>query len=318
MGFLKKIFISMTAIFLIFVGGAGTQSNNILVQGGGFLGLIIGFMAIYFFAKMAWRAMGCLPSIFIVITLIIFVLYAIGAFSGGIQNTNDNLKRFLGKNTVSAQNFTETAKKEETQAQEEFVEDGNINLVGEDNHPILKENFIESFFPEKEEVVLEFNPLNYPAVLGYTQVVSGDSFYLNNMFIKLYGVAAPKATQTCADGQGRGYRCGQQAISWLSGWLAENQVKCHILQEIERGTFSAVCMLGSYDIGAALVNSGWAVADTRQTEAYKAYQNQASANYRGLWQGRFYMPWDWDRIKMRKNKVKVIKKDKKRKSVWGF
>jgi hypothetical protein len=44
---------------------------------------------------MAWRAMGCLPSIIIVLALITFVLYAIGAFSGGIHNTGKNLKTFL-------------------------------------------------------------------------------------------------------------------------------------------------------------------------------------------------------------------------------
>lgn len=321
MAFLKRIIIGGAALFFIFLGGAGTQSNNMLVQGGGFIGLIIGLITIYFFARMAWRAMGCLPSIAIVILLITFVLYAIGAFSGGIRNTGKNLKTFLGQNTaVSQQIYVPQNQPQPKQEEKEaYVEDGNVNLVGEDNHPILKESLSETLFPQKkQETFVEFNPMNYPAIIGLTRVVSGDMFYLNNSLVKLYGVAAPHTTQTCADSYGRGYRCGQQAFSWLSGWLAENEVKCHILHEAENGILTAVCMLGEYDIGAAIVNSGWAVADIRETSAYKPYQSQAEANQRGLWQGRFYMPWDWEKIKMRKNKVRIIKKEKKRKSVWGI
>ena len=77
-------------------------------------------------------------------------------------------------------------------------------------------------------------------------------------------------------------------------------------------------MLGPYDIGAALVNAGWAVADTRQTQVYIPYQNQALANKRGLWQGEFYMPWDWEKIQARKANIKVIKNKNAsgRRRVW--
>ena len=69
---------------------------------------------------------------------------------------------------------------------------------------------------------------------------------------------------------------------------------------------------------AALINAGWAVADTRQTQVYVPYQNQALTNKRGLWQGEFYMPWDWEKIQARKANVKVIrsKKSSGRRSVW--
>ena len=62
MMFIKKLIMGIAAFFLILWGGAGTQSNNMLLQGGGFIGLIIGLVVLYIFAKMAWRAMaGCLP-----------------------------------------------------------------------------------------------------------------------------------------------------------------------------------------------------------------------------------------------------------------
>ncbi len=64
MVFLKKALLGLGALILIFIGGSGTQSSSLLLQGGGFIGLIIGLVVLYIFGKMAWRAMGCLPSFF--------------------------------------------------------------------------------------------------------------------------------------------------------------------------------------------------------------------------------------------------------------
>ena len=103
MFFLKKFLLGFAALFLILVGGAGTQSQSTLLQGGGFLGLIVGLIVLYIFAKMAWRAMGCLPSIFLILAIIAFILYAIGAFSDGVGGVGDNIRGFLGQGGSSNQ-----------------------------------------------------------------------------------------------------------------------------------------------------------------------------------------------------------------------
>ena len=313
MGFLKKAVFGFAALFFILVGGAGTQSDSVLLQGGGFIGLIIGLIVLYVFAKMAWRAIGCLPSLLVIAAVVFFILYAIGAFSDGIGGVGQNVRTFLGQGVQTSQDVIANA---EIKMPEN---EGTVNLIGEDQHPILTENMTDMLLPAKKENKPEaFNPLNYPATTGISRVVSGDTLTLNNRVIKLFGVAAPDISQTCADASGRGYKCGQQAIAWLSSWLADNEIKCHVLGQDDRGVLTAVCMLGPYDIGAALINAGWAVADTRQTQVYVPYQNQALTNKRGLWQGEFYMPWDWEKIQARKANVKVIrsKKSSGRRSVW--
>lgn len=313
MGFLKKAVFGFAALFFILVGGAGTQSDSVLLQGGGFIGLIIGLIVLYVFAKMAWRAIGCLPSLLVIAAVVFFILYAIGAFSDGIGGVGQNVRTFLGQGVQTSQEVIANA---EIKMPEN---EGTVNLIGEDQHPILTENMTDMLLPTKKENKPEaFNPLNYPATTGISRVVSGDTLTLNNRVIKLFGVAAPDISQTCADASGRGYKCGQQAIAWLSSWLADNEIKCHVLGQDDRGVLTAVCMLGPYDIGAALINAGWAVADTRQTQVYVPYQNQALTNKRGLWQGEFYMPWDWEKIQARKANVKVIrsKKNSGRRSVW--
>ena len=95
--FLKKFLLGLGALVLILVGGSGTQSSNLILQGGGFVGLIIGLVALYIFTKMAWRAMGCLPSFLVVIGIIVFILYAIGAFNNGIGGVGQSLQTFLGR-----------------------------------------------------------------------------------------------------------------------------------------------------------------------------------------------------------------------------
>ncbi len=49
--FLKKFLLGLGALVLILAGGSGTQSNNIILQGGGFIGLIIGLIALYILPK---------------------------------------------------------------------------------------------------------------------------------------------------------------------------------------------------------------------------------------------------------------------------
>ena len=50
MFFIKKLILGLAAVILIYVGGNGTQSSNLLFQGGGFVGMIVGFVVLYIFA----------------------------------------------------------------------------------------------------------------------------------------------------------------------------------------------------------------------------------------------------------------------------
>lgn len=317
MGLLKKIIFGLGALFFIFLGGAGTQSDSTILQGGGFLGILLGLVVLFVFTKMAWRAMGCLPSLMIMIAMIFFILYAIGAFSNGlsVDSVSQNVKVFMGQGVQTSQDVIAEA----DMVPEKKADDSIVNLVEPDAHPILTEDITDMLIPKKKtQKKQEFNPMNYPAIYGVTRVLSGDTLTMNGRVVKLFGVAAPDISQTCADASGRGYKCGHNSIVWLSDWLADNQVECHIISEDERGVLTGVCLLGPYDIGAAITNAGWAVADIRQTRIYAPYQQQAVSNRRGLWQGNFYMPWDWKKIQGRRANVKVIKNknSSSRRKVW--
>lgn len=332
MGFLKKTIMALGALILILWGGAGTQSNSTLLQGGGFIGLIIGLIVLYIFTKMAWRAMGCLPSLIIILGIFSFIIYAIGGFSNGVGGIIPNLKAFLGQQPTTAQ----------TTGNDNFslIDDDDIGVVDE-NGNVVEETVVEEEMPnlsqekkpqqqtassfqkimgslsgQQKQPQPDMNPANFPAIIGQVRVINGDTLMMNGRYIRLYGIDAPETDQTCANRSGRSYHCGRQATTWLRNWLADNEVECRIMQQDAKGNMVGTCSLGQYDLGAALVNAGWAVAYQKYTDIYVPYQQLAMQKRDGLWQGKFYMPSDWKVMKTKKPKIKVVKPKAARKSMW--
>ena len=88
----------------------------------------------------------------------------------------------------------------------------------------------------------------------------------------------------------------------------------------------AACSVGTFDIGAALVEEGWAIALPAVTQIYIPYQTKAQQTKSGLWAGQFQMPWEWkveqQQIQQQKAKIKVPKlpapRSKKKGSVFDF
>ncbi len=322
MFFLKKILWGFGALFLILLGGAGTQSESMLLQGSGFLGLIIGLIVLYIFAKMAWRAMGCLPSIFLIFAIVVFILYAIGAFSGGIGNIGSNLRGFLGQGQSRGRTVAASASQAGVVSlinEEELdmpISESFSSPRGQASAPAESQRESGGWFDSRKQEDKGFNPKNYPAVYSSAQVVSADTLIIGGRYLRLFGIDAPENNQTCADRTGRSYACGRQATSWLKGWIADNELECRIVRQDQDGNMIGICSLGAYDLGAALVNAGWAVVYSQHSDIYMPYQVQAQNNMRGLWQGEFYMPWDWRKIQSRKPKIKVINKPKTRKRTF--
>ncbi len=351
MFFIKKLILGLAAVILIYVGGNGTQSSNLLFQGGGFVGMIVGFVVLYIFAKMVWRAMGCLPVLLIICLIVGFILYAIGAFNNGVENVVPNVLNFLGAGRHTAAGSAVQANASAEPAVPEIVESSPAV-------PLLNENFdeVSPVVPEAAAVPTSvqpaaapaarqepqpiesesglgrllssltgksaepaaqpsFNPNNYPAVYGVTKVINGDTLLMGGRYLRIYGIDAPESNQTCSDGKGRAYRCGQEAARWLKSWISGHELECHVIKQDSKGNMVATCALGQYDIGAALVNAGWAVADPKQSNIYFPYEQQARENGRGLWQGQFYKPWDWREIQSKKPKIKVIKPKGPKKSL---
>ncbi len=128
------------------------------------------------------------------------------------------------------------------------------------------------------------------AVTGVAQVTDGDSLRVNGVEIRLKGIDAPELRQTC-EREGRPYRCGQEARSVLLRRLSESEITCRIEGRDRYRRALATCSLDGDDIGAWLVEQGWAVG----YRDYEREEARARSRSVGLWAGTFQRPVEWRR-----------------------
>lgn len=154
---------------------------------------------------------------------------------------------------------------------------------------------------QKKKRETGFAPSAYPKINGSANVIHAHVFYIGGRYVRLFGVDAPDNDQICSDANGSSYNCGEEAASWVRGWIDNNPIDCYLLKIEPNGQDLATCVWGEYDIGAGLVGAGWALANTRESDIYRPYEAKAKSESSGLWQGTFYAPEDWRDIKRRRN-----------------
>lgn len=138
---------------------------------------------------------------------------------------------------------------------------------------------------------------NAQELSGTASVIDGDTLEIRGTRVRLHGVDAPESSQTCKDGSGKHYRCGQQAALKLSEFIVRRPVACSG-RDIDRyGRIIAVCTIGAVDLGEWLVREGLAVAYRRYSLDYVAAEQNARVAKRGIWAGEFEMPSDYRKKK---------------------
>ena len=119
----------------------------------------------------------------------------------------------------------------------------------------------------------------------------GDSFWIGDREIRLFGIDAFEAGQTC-EIDGQRYDCGSEAIAALR-YLTRRGVTCKGDRYDRYGRLLAVCFAGGQDINAAIVERGHALAYRRYSRDYVDEERTASAAKAGVWAGEFRTPWDY-------------------------
>jgi endonuclease YncB( thermonuclease family) len=127
-------------------------------------------------------------------------------------------------------------------------------------------------------------------VTGKARAIDGDSLLVDGREMRLKGIDAPEAKQTCLLA-GQTMPCGRQASAALQRWLNRGVVLC-TGNEIDRfGRLLVICRVNGTDINADLVRNGFAV----DYGLYPAEEREARAQYRGLWAGEFERPEQYRR-----------------------
>lgn len=111
-------------------------------------------------------------------------------------------------------------------------------------------------------------PASLAEIGGSAKVVDGDTIVVNATRIRLEGIDAPEAGQTCgrqlscrrhASGM-CDWPCGTEATAALSGLIEGKAVRCEARGADRYGRTLAVCFLGEQDVNAWMVRQGHAWA----------------------------------------------------------
>lgn len=135
-------------------------------------------------------------------------------------------------------------------------------------------------------------PAAATTISGPAKVVDGDTLEIAAKRIRLFGIDAPEATQTC-DRQGEKWACGQASAARLHALIGESAVTCNGSELDQYGRLVAVCTLAGVDLNQAMVADGWATAFRRYSEAYVLDETRARVAKLGLWASSFELPEDY-------------------------
>ncbi|HRO11433.1 thermonuclease family protein [Amaricoccus sp.] len=129
------------------------------------------------------------------------------------------------------------------------------------------------------------------AMAGDARVKDGDTLRVGARDVRLFGIDAPEAGQTCARADGSAWACGRAAAERLAELVAAGPVRCRPEDTDRYGRLVSTCTVEGVDLGARLVSEGLARAYARYSDAYLALEAEARAAGRGLWQGEAEAPW---------------------------
>jgi endonuclease YncB( thermonuclease family) len=128
---------------------------------------------------------------------------------------------------------------------------------------------------------------------GVVTVVDGDTLQLGGHRIRLYGIDAPEAGQSCAIDRAS-YPCGAEATVRLAAIVARQQVSCVERSRDQYGRIVATCRLpDTTDIGRQMIKDGHAIAYGSRSLGYWLDERSAQIAGAGLWRGDFVNPRDW-------------------------
>jgi endonuclease YncB( thermonuclease family) len=128
---------------------------------------------------------------------------------------------------------------------------------------------------------------------GTLRVIDGDTVTVGGETVRLFGIDAPEAEQTCTTGAGDPWPCGEWAAAEVAARYDGARVTCERLDTDRYGRIVARCHEGATDIAEAIVAAGLALAYRDYSWDYDLAEKSARVAGAGLWSGSFETPADW-------------------------
>tara|TARA_R110002049_G_scaffold10127_6_gene50574 strand:- start:43187 stop:43831 length:645 start_codon:yes stop_codon:yes gene_type:complete len=119
-------------------------------------------------------------------------------------------------------------------------------------------------------------------IVGTARVIDGDTFDVAGQRIRLHGIDALEAAQTCQTEGGQPWACGDWTTRQVRDRYQGRQMRCDALERDRYDRIVARCMADGRDVGQALVQDGLAFAYRKYSMAYDLDEKAAFVAGRGI------------------------------------
>ena len=133
----------------------------------------------------------------------------------------------------------------------------------------------------------------HATITGTARIVDGDTLDVGAVRVRLHGIDAPEAGQTCEGADGRRWQCGTEVMNRLAELAEGKTVECDALDRDPYGRIIARCRRGSIDLNGTMIDEGLAWAFLRFSTDFADREAAARAARIGIWQGEAEPPWDY-------------------------
>jgi endonuclease YncB( thermonuclease family) len=135
-------------------------------------------------------------------------------------------------------------------------------------------------------------PVAAQTIAGAAIAIDGDTLEVGRDRVRLLGIDAPEAEQTCLGGW-INVRCGADAAVALGALVQGKAVTCEVRARDVYGRAVAQCIADGADLGEAMLVQGLAVALDGAPAGYRQVAGQAETSRLGIWATRFERPAIW-------------------------
>ncbi len=142
-------------------------------------------------------------------------------------------------------------------------------------------------------------------ISGNAKIIDGDTIKINSKKIRLHGIDAPEFKQMCKKPYltiifltfTKDYPCGKISTQKLQKKINNKVITCKILDIDRYKRLIGECYKRNLNLNSWLVSNGYAVAYRKYSKKYISNEINAKNEKKGLWQGKFEMPWEFRRKK---------------------
>lgn len=127
-------------------------------------------------------------------------------------------------------------------------------------------------------------------IIGVATAVDGDTIAINSQRIRLHGVDAFEAEQSCQGGAGQEWGCGGVATRSLQEAVLGRTTICFPKDRDAYGRIVAICRTEGTDLSALQAIRGLAIAYRKYGQEYAADETVAKTAKVGAWYGTFTEP----------------------------